>query len=64
MNGGFDMARDDAPIIVRRRKVQAAASHHGGAWKVAIVRVLSGGTLWAPGLGDAASPSGAAEPSF
>lgn len=58
------MARDDAPIIVRRRKVQAAAPHQGGAWKVAIVRVLSGGALWAPGLGDAASPRGAAEPSF
>jgi hypothetical protein len=29
-----------APVIRKRKKVSAEAGHHGGAWKVAMDRVL------------------------
>lgn len=33
-------AGTNAPTIIKRKKVIAGGGHHGGAWKVAIVRVF------------------------
>lgn len=50
-----------APVIIKRKKVVAGEGHHGGAWKVAILRSFSTLGRFGPGvsarLGEAKRPS-------